>query len=268
MRLSMIFAVGAVALAATAAAYGAGSIINSFCALSAQIVDGGGVFRDADYVYAVFDLGGDYYACRFTPTGTPYGSRPLYDVSNARDADHSPFGEGCFGFRAGERYIFHYALSTGSRVGLWNLDKGTTAYGYLPGSDCFYAGKGTYIYRYTTSGSFVSSFETWENAWANSIAVASSYGGVSGEFILMLPYGSEIALAHVYEPSGSLVATFPAPDAWSLGSVCGPGYPTSYGTTLWCSFSVSGDVWVYQVDVGGNVAVTPASVGRIKALFE
>ncbi len=271
MRRGIPVTITVCAAFAAAGALGAGSVINSFLAFEAQIVDGGGVYRDAHYVYTIFRVGLIFYLYRFTPAGTPYGKRPLYGLADACDADHSPRGGGYFGVRAGEEYILHYTVSTGSLAASWHSGGLTTAYGHSPGSPYFYVGKREYIYRYTTNGSFVSSFKTWTDEWPKSIAVAPVYEGVSGEFVLMFPYEPQFKPVHVYAPSGSLVATFPAPGHYELPmcNVCGPGYPPSYGTTLWCTFwHLWREVWVYQIDIGGNTAVAPASVGRIKALFK
>jgi hypothetical protein len=129
---------------------------------------------------------------------------------------------------------------------------------------------GGYVYRFTTAGSLVGSFAAPYGT--RELAATRYFKGCGGEYIITAAkeYSKP---AHVYTNTGSLVGSFKVPTSEygtnTYGAVCGAGYPARYGTTYWCIRSKTFDYFMlYQLDLGANPAVTPASVGRIKALFE
>ncbi len=90
-------------------------------------------------------------------------------------------------------------------------------------------------------------------------------GWLYGKRILFagLTQGNEY-FVQAFKPEGSIVATFPAP---APAPVYGCAYYEGY---LWVSASrteTSYEGYIWQLDVRELVAVTPTSIGRVKALF-
>ncbi len=252
---------------------GPGSVISSFDARPGYRMFVQGICRDADYVYAVV---GDYTNNKiirlfmYTPSGSFVreegiipGPYPIYG-----DADHSVLGVGYFAIVYGESAVRDIDLATGSLVSSWSPRADILGYGYIPnGAYKYVQAKGGGVYRYAAGGSLVGSFAA---PGGRSIAVTDKFSGSSGEYVVV---AYDYALV-IFTKAGSRVRSFPvkpAPRALLSGAVCGPGYPRECGTTLWCHYWEGGGVWtnhfVYQLSLGNGVAVAPASVGKVKALF-
>jgi len=97
--------------------------------------------------------------------------------------------------------------------------------------------------------------------------VADRWAGVDNEYVITQYGNSSFA---VYTPGGSLVTIFPNGSPGVYGIAVDPGYPSSYGPTLWGIDYYSG--YCYQIDLGNGdgtdqTNVTPASLGKVKALF-
>jgi hypothetical protein len=98
----------------------------------------------------------------------------------------------------------------------------------------------------------------------------NNYGGMAGSFTVIptVFYAKTFVINHA---TGSLLASWPNPgDNPNYGASCGPGYPSSYGTVFWGTFTPPGarsNVWVYQIDLGNAVAVAPSSLGKVKAIY-
>jgi hypothetical protein len=254
---------GALLCAVVPAFAGVGDVISSFRATSGTDY-AGGVYRDDTYVYVAFySTGIYYYIKKYTPAGSYVGV--LYLGSPWQwpltDADHSRRGAGYVTIATDASSLFTYDLSTGNRVEAINLGLyDIWGYAYRPGARYAFASEDSsqFIFKYDASWSVVSSFR-----WGGALAATDRYKGRPGDYVIV-----DSTPARVYTGNGSLVGTFPnGRDVIGRGCVCGPGYPASWGTTYWRYEGWSG-CWVYQIDLGNtNVAVAPASAGRIKALF-
>ncbi|UCH79461.1 MAG: hypothetical protein JSU81_05795 [Candidatus Coatesbacteria bacterium] len=260
----------AAALAAGGSWAGPGSVISSFQ------VSGGydlafSAYRDADYVYAIFQSPMFSYARIYSPAGSfVRESGVWWGRYVPEDADHSFLGPSYITL-AVEKGVATY-LKTGGAPVRWdhqNLIE-TLGYAHFPGSPYYYVGVWVdphyteyFIYRFSTGGSLISSFEP---SYGFKLAATDRFAGAPGEYLIA--YGG--SPCGVYEPAGSLVATFNHEAGHSLyGGTAGPGYPASYGTTLWAMRFTYPYGVVYQIDLGNGSPsnLEPTSLGRVKALF-
>jgi hypothetical protein len=257
---------GVLALAAAVGWAGPGSVISSFRALSGDYPMG--AYRDADYVYVINTSSMWAYAMIYTPTGSYVrGIDFLLLRWMPEDPDHSYLGPSYITL-AVEAGVQTFPKTGGVYVRWDHRElKETLGYAHLPRSPYYYVGVTPYkdeyiIYRFSTGGSLISSFIP---EFGGKLAATDRFAGSPGEYLIAS--GSPCG---VYEPAGSLVATFNHEAGRSLyGGTAGPGYPASWGTTLWVlsPWPLPGEV--YQIDLGnGNPsAITPASLGKVKALF-
>ena len=92
----------------------------------------------------------------------------------------------------------------------------------------------------------------------------SSYGEPAWDYgnnLIWFPeYVAENAAVVGYATDGSVVASFAAPASRPRGAAYLGGY-------LWISTGVSPNQYIYKVHCPDDVAVAPASIGRVKALF-
>lgn len=265
----ILLVAGALALAAAAAWARPGSVISSFQGFLGFMPTG--VYRDADYVYVV-NLGESIfnYATKHTPTGSYVGGPEFVCWRRyvPEDPDHSYLGSSYISIAA-EAGIITYPKGGGNYVRWDHYDLiETVSYGYRPGGNFYYVGvipenrDDVFItYCFNTRGSLINSFAP---AYAGDFAATDRFAGVSGEY-LIIGHGA------VYTPRGSLVATFAHLAGCSLrGATAGPGYPASWGTTLWVlgSWGINNHA-VFQLDLGNGSpsAIIPASIGKVKALF-
>lgn len=233
---------------------GVGSVISSFPWSEAR-----NIYRDANYVYSV---AGANTLRRYTVGGSLLGTVTLSGLTTPGDADHSPSGPGYFAVIERSSVIYEYVVSSGSFVRSIAAGPGTLGGGYFPGSTYVYIHMSPHVYRFTTAGSLVSSFLVSYSA--GPLAATNRFNDVAGDYVVV---GSRVSLyATVYTGSGSRVTSFVLP-AVTYGCVCGPGAPSSRGTTYWCNLRMGVERFAYQIDLGNATAVAPASVGRIKALY-
>lgn len=277
MRRGIPVAIALCAAFAAAGALGVGSVISSFPIFGSNQFRATGVYRDRTYVYVIICQSGNLYdyLYRYTLTGSFFGYKLLAGADTPGDADHSPVGVGYFAVHDtvqedSNRRILHYELSTGSVVSSWVMGADMASFAYVPGSAYMYVGEyGGYVYRFTTAGNLVGSFAAPYGTSA--LAATGFFKGCGGEYIITAAkeYSKP---AHVYTNTGSLVGSFkvPTPEYGSstYGAICAAGYPARYGTTYWCIRGPDYNRVIYQLDLGCNPAVTPASVGRIKVLFD
>ena len=254
---------------------GPGYVISSFEARPGYRMFVQGIYRDASYVYAAV---GDYtnnritYLFKYTPSGSSVGlARGLpgpYLLYG--DADHSALGDGYFAIIYDESSVRDIDLASGSIVSSWSPFADMYGYAYIPGGAYKYVlTEGGTVYRFTVAGSLVSSFAV---GWGKSLAASDRFAGRSGEFVIV----AGDRAANVYSGAGSLIRTFVVPEAPYLclkhdTAACGVGYPGECNTTFWAHLTDRMPPWdrdfVYQISLGNGVAVAPASVGRIKALY-
>ena len=246
--------IAATSVLAAAGWAGVGDVISTFAWPGAR-----NACRDAGYVFCV---AGVNTFRTYTAGGSLVRTVSLSRLTDAGDADHSPAGAGYFAVIERSSVIYEYVVSSGSFVRSVAAGPGTLGGGYFPGSPYVYIHVSTYVYRFTTAGSLVGSFLVSYSA--GPIAAANRFNDRPGDYVIVAPRTSGYTM--VYTGAGSIVTTFNVPGT-TLGCVCGPGYPSSRGTTYWCNIGVGSSRYAYQIDLGNAPAVAPASVGRIKALY-
>jgi len=248
-----VIAAGA-ALSASPAAAAVGDVISSFAWSGAR-----NVYRDAGYVYCV---AGVNTFRTYTVGGSLVRTVSLSGLTDAGDADHSPAGTGYFAVIERSSVIYEYAVSSGSFVRSIAAGPGTLGGGYFPGSAYVYVHINPFVLRLTTAGSLVGSFVVSYSA--GPLAATNRFDGRAGDYVIVGARTSGNTM--VYTGAGSVVTTFNVPGT-TYGCVCGPGYPSTRGTTYWCNIGVGSSRYAYQVDLGNATAVAPASVGKVKALY-
>ena len=256
-KLAITTAAALGALAAFCAWGEVGSVISSF-----QWPGARNVYRDGDYAYSVASPN---TLRAYNVNGSLVNSVSLAGLTDAGDADHSVLGGGYLAVLDGASMLRDYVISTGSLAGSVAVpDK--IGYGYIPGGAYMYVAAGSYVRRYTTAGSLVSSFRII-GSFIGGLAATRTFEGRSGEYVVVAVWAYDSDVGMVYTATGSTVATFTIPGL-TRGCVCGPGHPLSFGTTFWCNSEVgAGRRYAYQLDLGNGTAVTPTSLGRVKALF-
>jgi hypothetical protein len=264
-RKRIIAIAGALACAAACSWAGPGSVISSFSVYGDFPT---GVYRDGDYVY-MFDSAPFHTAAKYTPAGSLVEWIPFSTRGRVfEDPDHSYLGTPYMSV-AVESGVVTYPKTGGPPARWDHLDLiETVGYAHRPGSPYYFIAvwpgdSDIYVCRFNTAGSLVSSFEPY---YGIKLAATDRFAGVSGDYLIT--YGG--VTCAVREAGGSLVATFGQEAAYLLyGGTAGPGYPASYGTTLWVLRSPAQNDMVYQIDLGNGTAsaVAPASLGRVKALF-
>ncbi len=245
------------ALAAVCVWGAVGSVISSFEWPGAL-----NVYRDGDYAYSVASPN----ALRaYTANGSFVNSVNLSGLTGAGDADHSVLGGAYLAVLDGKNMLRDYVKSTGSLARSVAVpDK--IGYAYIPGGAYMYVAAGSYVNRYRTTGSLVSSFRIF-GPYIGGLAATRTYEGRSGEYVIVPVWAYDSDAGMVYTGAGSMVGTFTVPGL-TRGCVCGPGHPPSWGTTFWCNSEVgAGRRYAYQLDLGNGTAVEPTSLGRVKALF-
>jgi hypothetical protein len=242
-----------------------GSVISSF---SLPNEFHSAIFRGRDYVYAVYYRYNAPLICinKYTLSGSWAGVVCYLNRGGYPDADHSALGDGYFSLIASGPKDFVHDRETGggSIVGSWCPGADIRGFAYIPGARYKYVTDGWCVWRFTVSGSLVSSFYT------NCVSLAATdvFRGKSGEYVIAAGH----KVVTVYSSAGSLKRTFAVPPYMTnSGAVCGPGYPDDCGTTLWCIYDrypqPYNEPYVYQISLGNGVAVAPMSVGKVKALF-
>jgi hypothetical protein len=259
-----------------------GSIISSFvlCA-SAQDPATYGLYRGASYVYAVKGTAATRDLYKYTPAGSLVSTMncPGFALGYPRDEDHTHLGSGYLCVVAGyAQEIRILSTSTGGTVSSWRPDpKGNPftmnitwdgTYYYVNGPE----DKGLF-YRYTSAGTKAG---TWTATgypatmgFLGGVGFARSALGESGRYLVCVSYGSHEPGAIIDLGNGSCVSTFGTWQTNGQGLTVGPGYPGSYGETAWmCWYNFGGAYkMALQVDLEGLISVTPASLGRVKALY-
>lgn len=237
------------------------------------------IYRDPDWVYAVYYLYPGYELRRYTPTGSFGSSVSLPTTQGFSDASHCHLGRPYFGLvNSHERYLYFIRKATGVAVASFAV---TGAGGYYPDT-VFWDGGKYYVGNrsrenlfnmYTPAGSLIGSWEAvgWPSTMYTNAASAFSRSALKrrGRFLIA-------SSASVGQPSciidmdtGSLLATWYMGDhSRAYGSVVGDAYPPSFGAAYWVNWA-DGGFWATQVDIDarGAANVLPASIGKIKAIY-
>ncbi|MEE9457534.1 MAG: hypothetical protein V3W11_10340 [bacterium] len=245
-----------------------GSVISSFRIADNYHTYAYGVARDGTYVYYVTVEMSPAYRLYYRYPGGGGGGMIFIGKFPAGhgDADTSVLGTGYFAdiYEVGSvQTITDFDIRTGSAVASWAPFEGNMrGYAYSPALRRKYVARDYRIYRYDTSGNLLSSFGFGRNI--NGLAVTEEFCGYNGEYIIA-SYGTD---SYVLNAQGVQIGSFSYPRGVITACACGPGYPSEYGTTFWCIVDTYMQaVYLSQVSLHNATAVTPASVGRIKALF-
>lgn len=272
MGARIFFVLVTAGLAAAAAFAVPGDVISHF-SLSGNIYPvGAAMYRDATYAYGVYDAGPGGELWRYTPAGSFLSSFTLSGAKRPVDADYCHLGSGYFIMLDGGTWLLAYHVATGSLLGSFPLPATGDGVAYDAASGYYYGSAANYIYRITTTGSLVGSFNGGPDA--GTLAASSRFAGRDGDYVIVNPKSQGVHPTRVFTGAGSFVASFtfsgpyPSMDL-RYGAVAGDGYPPSLGTTLWLVLRTD-FIWrsAYQIDLGNaNPAVAPASLGAVKALF-
>jgi hypothetical protein len=259
-----------------------GSIISSFV-LVPKSTDPAtyGIYRDASYVYAVKYDPPNYFIEKYTPAGSSISTIPCpgFRLGYPRDEDHTHLGSGYLCVVAGyANQVQIISTSTGSTVRSWTPNPKGKPFSMnitWDGTHYYFNGpedKGLF-YRYTSTGAPAGTWTAsgWPaSMWAcGGVGFAKSALGKSGRYLVCTSYGSWEPGCIINLDNGSCVSTFATWRTNSQGLTVGPGAPSSYGETAWmCWYNFGGAYkMALQVDLEGIIAVTPASIGKIKAIY-
>jgi hypothetical protein len=200
----------------------------------------------------------------FTSGGSPVATYPMPGGVMLGDADRAP--EGYSGYFAvvdeGAHELKAYT-TTGSYGGvIRTLPSDVVAYAcgghvvdylYLGTTD----GK---VFRYTPTWSLLNSF--WTGLPTADLAAGCGYDGMWGDWVVLGPSQPPADLAAYRGSSGAFYSSFALAGNSSRGALCVGG-----GTYIWCLRDLGTDIWAYELYTGPLMAVAPASLGRVKALF-
>jgi hypothetical protein len=216
------------------------------------------------YVYGVFYHGpNDNYIYEFNTSGSIVSSAKLPGAVRLGDADFAPDGYG--GYVAvvdeGTHELKAYT-TTGSYGGvIRTLPGDVVAYargGYV--SDYLYLGTGAgVVYRYTPTWSFLNSYDT--GVALADLAAGNGYRYYWGYYLEVGPTRPGDPVRVFDSWSGYPQGSFPLPGVRNCGAVGG-------GDSYWCLRDTGNEIWAYGVRIAMLMAVEPASLGKVKALFK
>lgn len=250
---------------AAAAFAGYPSIVSSFPLTGATPPDPRGIHHTGNNIHVIsVDKTGENYLYRFTWDGSFISSVILPEAHVLADADHLP-----------EPYPIHYFGAVdiisndvkiyntdGSFVGTF-LQAPTNTVAFGVGGHVFdyvyFATREGVVFRYTSEGSLMSSFAT--GIEPGDVTGSGCYGGAWGDYVQITPRGLPGPILSYYARSGVLVDAFQLPGLRNSGSLC-------FKTVYYCIRVETEGTWVYKVDLGRGMAVEPASLGKVKALFK
>jgi hypothetical protein len=279
-----IITVVCAAALATCAYAEVGSVISSFyIGYSTYRVWHFGIYRDASYVYSLYDQYDNTYIYRFTPSGSIKGLSVVYykGFLEYGEADHCHLGAGYLAYLGYTTLWFadlnlphHHVASFPVRSpSTWKVNNlvWDGRYYYVN----YWSDYGVFN-RYTPAGALVG---TWAVAgWppgvsAGGVAFSRTFNNASGRYLLAVSSGDRLYAYNM--DGGSLLGSWRIPPATRghRGGVCGDAYPSSYGAALWVHYAFGhGDrpiSWAYQIDINarGAASVVPASLGKVKAIY-
>lgn len=201
----------------------------------------------------------------FTSAGSLTATYPMTGGVRLGDADLPPVGYA--GYLAvvdeGAHNLKAYNM-TGSLYGvIRTLPSDVVAYacgGHV--TNYLYLGTADgWVSRYTPTWSFLNSFAT--GVPTADLAAGRGYDGGWGNWLIQGPSRPPADLRAYYGGGGAFYGSFALPGDASCGAI----YSGRSRTTMWCLRNLGTAIWAYEIDTGPLMAVTPASLGRVKALF-
>jgi hypothetical protein len=267
VRITSVAWAAAVALIFTGGALAAyPSIVSSFPLTGATPPGPRGIHRCDSSVFVIsYTAPAVNYLYEFSYQGSFISSVPLRGANVIAETDRLPEPYPDYYFSAvdtGTRDIKIYNTA-GSLVGTFMAAPDAVAIG-VGGHVVDYvylATRGGLIRRYSPQGSFLGSFTT--AITVRDLAASGGYDYMWGYFVQVGPRGvpGPIYSYWGWGYTGSLAGTFTLPGTASLGA------EVTNTFMYWCLRRVSTRLWVYLVDLGKGMPVEPASLGRVKALF-
>lgn len=225
-----------------------------------------GVYRDDRYVYEIVNSKESRTLRRYSTSGRLLRTRRLAGARVLRDAGPSHLGAGYFSVvEVGTGRLLSYTTA-GSFVSAQTVPRNARGFDRFPHKREYFLSSGRYVDRYDFAGRRLSRFDA--RALVNDLATARTLLGRGGEYVIV---GYEIRdePTRIFTSDGSLVMFFTMAGYYNWGAVSGPADPQRFGITYWCNRRVGNDVYAYQVDINGTApAVSPASLGKVKALFK
>jgi hypothetical protein len=237
-----------------------------------------GCGRDANYIYGIF-YGSPCFLRSYTTAGSAVGSVTLTGFSTSRGGSLCDLGAPYFAISdAGSTVVRKVLISSGSTISSFGVT--AAGGGYL--LDCGF--NGTYYFAaggsskgsfnlYTTSGSSAGS---WTASGASSIASTGGYDscvkineGTPADYVVIATWNAGGTNFVVTYPAGSAVGSFVVSGCNANGVMCGPCVTANHGTTLHGNWYTGSALNYVETDLGNTTpdAVSPASIGHIKALY-
>ncbi len=266
IRRASVALAAAVALIFVAAAHAYyPSIISSFRLTGATPPGPCGIHSGRNSVFVIsYTAPGENYLYEFSLQGSFVSSVRLPGANAIAETDWPPFPyprDYFSALDAGARDVKIFR-TTGSLVGTFMAAPADTVAIGVGGRDAAYvylATRGGLIRRYSSQGSFLSSFNT--GVTVGDLAASGGYYQSWGNFVQVAPRGQPGPI-YSYRSTGSLEGSFALPGTGNLGA------EVIYTSFYWCLRRVNTRLWAYQVFLGGGMPVEPASLGRIRALFK
>jgi len=266
---------------ATAPASGAGSIISSFRLSGYSDPYANGLYVGSTFVSVIYCTAGGDYLYRYRPNGSLIRSYNLNGTSTPQGGDNAHLGAGYISLVDSDTSrVYIYRALGGNPVasfaatgpGGGSLQDVMWTGSYYEVAD--HLGNGRFN-RYSTAGSLLGSvaYDGWPTTMTTTGAVAYSdiAEGRSGSYLVASPRTNGQPSCIIDLAAGSLVATFDMPPYFASGSCCGKSSKSAqFGNSYWATWIMSNAIWCYEVDIGGKAgsAVTPASIGKIKAIYQ
>ncbi len=244
------------------------SIISSFRMSGATVPYARGIYTGGgSSLGAIFYEGTGRHSFRiFTSTGSLTASYPMAGGVRLGDADLPP--EGYTGYLAvvdeGSHELKAYGMTGSFYRVIRTLAADVVAYargGHV--IDYLYLGTRTgVIRRYTPAWSFLNSFAT--GVPTADLAAGRGYNEYWGNWVILGPSRAPAAIRAYRGEAGSFYGSFALPGNASCGAI----YSGRGRTTMWCLRNLGTAIWAYELDTGPLMAVEPASLGKVKALFK
>lgn len=241
-------------LIATAAYASLGSVVSSFRAPGTAIR---GLARASNRVY-VMVFGSPTRIYRVAPVnGTVYASWPTPTGNNCRGLAFSEGGHVWVG-NYGNNYVYNCAAATGSVYSSWSA--GHDPYGLAPYCTADGGVGTTAIFSSDSNPS-----SCWRHNMNNGSVLASFAIANVNFFDIAWDHRNRLVwmgylpnIVYGYTTRGSVRASFTVPANYPYGA-------TYYGQYLWIGCASNG--YVYRVHCPQTVGIAPASIGKVKALF-
>lgn len=262
---------GSVALAAAAALIINGAVLADYPGIISSFRISGvtppyarGVYGGDESVGAIFYEGPGRHSFRvFTSGGSLVATYAMPGGVMLGDADNPPQGYAAGTFAVLDEGAHNIKIynTTGSFVGVWKAVPANTVGLAIGGYTQKFVYLGTsdgVISAHTYAGSFIASFAT--GVPLADLGASAAYMAW-GDYVYLGPArNGDPVRVYNYQ---SICGSFSYPGLRNAGTVI------SLGASVWswCLRNAGTEIWAYRARVGSAMAVTPASLGKVKALF-